>query len=204
MSAPNRPSPRFFAGPAEFRAWLETYHAAAAELWVGFHRKGTGRPSLTWPESVAEALCFGWIDGVRKRLDAESYAIRFTPRRPGSIWSAVNLARMEELVAAGRVAPAGLAAWERRSAAKSAVYSYDRQSAAAFDPALARRFRAAKRAWAFFEAQPPGYRRVATHWVTSAKRQETRLRRLAKLIDCSAAGERLPELARPPAKETER
>lgn len=193
-------SPRFFASPAEFRAWLEAHHAAAAELWVGFHKKGTGRPSLTWPESVAEALCFGWIDGVRKSLDAESYVIRFTPRRPQSTWSAVNLAMMEELVAAGRVAPAGLAAYERRSAAKSATYSYEQRRQAAFDADLERRFRAAKRAWAFFATQPPGYRRLVTHWVVSAQREATRRSRLAKLIECSAAGRRLPGLERPAAK----
>jgi uncharacterized protein YdeI (YjbR/CyaY-like superfamily) len=204
LSAPNRPSPRFFAGPAEFRAWLEAHHASAVELWVGFHRKGTGRPSLTWPESVAEALCFGWIDGVRKSLDAESYVIRFTPRKPQSVWSAVNLAKMEELVAASRVAPAGLAAWERRTAKRSAIYSYEQRHEAVFDPALERRFRAATRAWAFFAAQPPGYRQLATWWVASAKREETRARRLAQLIECSAAGERLPGLARPATKEKTR
>ncbi len=194
-------SPRFFASPAEFRAWLETHHLSAGELWVGFHKKATGRPTLTWPESVAEALCFGWIDGVRKSLDAESYVIRFTPRKPDSAWSAVNLAKMEELVAAGRVAPAGRAAWQRRRAKRSAIYSYEQRHEAVLDPALERRFRAAKRARAFFESQPPGYRQLATYWVASAKREETRARRLAQLIECSAAGERLPGLARPAAKE---
>lgn len=201
MSPAAPPSPRFFAGPAEFRAWLEAHHGTAAELWVGFHKKSTGRPSLTWPESVAEALCFGWIDGVRKRLDDESYVIRFTPRRAGSVWSAVNLAIMKELIAAGRVAAAGLAAWERRTDEQTALYSYEQRRTAAFAPADERRFRAAKRAWAFFAGEPDGYRRLVTHWVTSAKREETRQRRLAQLIECSAAGRRLPGLERPTAKE---
>jgi uncharacterized protein YdeI (YjbR/CyaY-like superfamily) len=201
LNATTAGSPRFFATAAEFRAWLEAHHASAIELWVGFQKKGTGRPSLTWPESVAEALCFGWIDGVRKSLDAESYVIRFTPRKPDSIWSAVNLAKMDELIAGGRVAPAGLAARERRTAKRSAIYAYEQRHEAAFDPALERRFRAARRAWSFFAAQPPGYRRLATYWVASAKREETRARRLAQLIECSAAGERLPGLARPAAKE---
>jgi uncharacterized protein YdeI (YjbR/CyaY-like superfamily) len=189
--------PRFFASPAELRAWLEEHHASAAELWVGFHKRVTGRPSLTWPESVDEALCFGWIDGVRKSLGAESYAIRFTPRKPGSGWSSVNLAKMKALLAEGRVAPAGLAAFERRSEAKSARYSYEQRHAAELGPELEARFRARKRAWAFFESQPPGYRRLTAYWVTSARREETRLRRLDQLIACSAAGERLPGLARP-------
>ena len=197
-------SPRFFASPAQFRAWLEAHHATATELWVGFHKKATGQPTLTWSESVDEALCFGWIDGVRKRLDEHRYVIRFTPRKPDSAWSAVNLAKMDGLLGSGRVAPAGLAAYERRSAAKSRVYSYEQRQSAELEPELARRFRAAKRAWAFFESQPPGYRRLATYWVVSAKRVETRRRRLATLIACSSAGERLPGLARPGAKERSR
>jgi uncharacterized protein YdeI (YjbR/CyaY-like superfamily) len=190
-------APRFFETAAAFRAWLETHHADASELFVGFHKKESGRPSLTWPESVAEALCFGWIDGVRKRLDEASYVIRFTPRRPGSNWSAVNLAKMAELLAAGRVAPAGLAAYERRSEAKSRIYSYEQRKTATLPPELERRFRRARAAWTFFAAQPPGYRSLATFWVVSAKREETRERRLEKLVECSAAGRRLPELARP-------
>ena len=195
---------RFFASPGAFRAWLEAHHATATELWVGFHKKATGLPTLTWSESVDEALCFGWIDGVRKRLDEHRYVIRFTPRKPDSAWSAVNLAKMAGLLESGRVAPAGLAAYERRSAAKSRVYSYEQRQRAELEPGLARRFRAATRAWAFFESQPPGYRRIATCWVVSAKREETRRRRLATLIACSSTGERLPELARPGAKERSR
>jgi uncharacterized protein YdeI (YjbR/CyaY-like superfamily) len=196
--SPSAPSaPRFFATAAAFRAWLAKHHETATELWVGFHKVATGRPSLTWPESVDEALCFGWIDGMRKRLDDASYVIRFTPRKAGSVWSAVNLAKMEKLLAQRRVAPAGLAAYERRTEARSRIYSYERRHNAALSPELARRFRAEKAAWGFFAAQPPGYRSVATFWVMSAKREPTRLRRLEKLIACSAAGRRLPELARP-------
>lgn len=197
MSTTSAAAPRFFATAAAFRAWLEAHHAQASELWVGFHKKESGRPSLTWPESVDEALCFGWIDGLRKRFDEASYVIRFTPRRPGSTWSAVNLAKMAELLAAGRVAPAGLAAYERRSEAKARVYSYEQRQTATFPPELERRFRRARAAWTFFAAQPPGYRSLATYWVVSAKREETRARRLEKLVECSQEERRLPELARP-------
>lgn len=199
MPTTSAAAPRFFATAAAFRAWLEAHHAQASELWVGFHKKESGRPSLTWPESVDEALCFGWIDGLRKRFDEASYVIRFTPRRPGSVWSEVNLAKMEKLLAAGRVAPAGHAAYARRSEEKSKMYSYERRASAAFPPELERRFRAEPRAFAFFSAQPPGYRRLATHWVLSAKREATRLSRLAKLVECSSAGRRLPGLERPAA-----
>jgi len=186
--------PRFFAGPAAFRRWLARHHETKSELWVGFHKRATGKPSLTWPESVDEALCFGWIDGIRKRIDDESYTIRFTPRQPTSTWSAVNLRRMEELLAAQRVAPAGRAAYERRSAARSGIYSYEQRAAARFDATAERRFRAAKRAWAFFQAQAPWYRKTATYWVVSAKREATRERRLAQLIAASAAGRPIPPL----------
>jgi len=204
LSAFDPSGARFFASPAALRAWLAKHHETATELWVGFHKKGTGRPSLTWSESVDEALCFGWIDGVRKRVDDERYVIRFTPRKPASTWSAVNIAKMEALLAAGRVAPAGRAAWQRRSEAKSRIYSYEQRRKATFPPELARRFRADKGAWAFFAAQPPGYRSVATFWVVSAKREATRLRRLQKLVDCSAEGRRLPELLPPERKPSAR
>lgn len=197
MSAFDPSAARFFASPAAFRAWLVKHHETATELWVGFHKVATGRPSLTWPESVDEALCYGWIDGVRKRLDESSYVIRFTPRKAGSAWSAVNLAKMEKLLTAGRVAPAGLAAYDRRTEARSRIYSYEQRKEATLPPELARRFRAEKAAWKFFAAQPPGYRSLATFWVVAAKREETRLRRLQKLVECSAARRRIPELARP-------
>jgi len=196
MARSNDPQPLFFATPAAFRAWLAAHHASASELWVGFHKRGSGLPSLTWPESVDEALCFGWIDGVRRSVDATSYAIRFTPRRAKSTWSAINIARLSELAAAGRVEPAGAAAFARRSEAKSAVYSYEQRQAARLSAAEEKAFRAERAAWRDFERRPPWYRRTATHWVTSAKRAETRSRRLARLVACSRAGEPLPQLRR--------
>jgi uncharacterized protein YdeI (YjbR/CyaY-like superfamily) len=186
-------APRFFATPAAFRAWLDAYHERESELLVGFYKKGSGRPSITWPESVDEALCYGWIDGVRRSLGDESYTIRFTPRSPGSIWSNVNMAKVAALLEAGRMMPAGRTAWERRDPNKSGIYLFERSDAVAFDPEAERRFKRSRGAWAFFQAQPPGYRRLATYYVTRAKRPETRERRLAALIECSARGERLPQ-----------
>jgi uncharacterized protein YdeI (YjbR/CyaY-like superfamily) len=189
--------PRFFATPAKLRAWLERHHAAASELWVGFHKRDSGKTSITWPESVDEALCFGWIDGIRKSLGETSYVIRFTPRRATSKWSTVNTRRIDELMAQGRVEPAGRAAFERRDAAKSGVYSYEQRHQAKLDSSFEQRFRADRKAWSYFDSEAPWYRRVATYWVMSAKREETRERRLATLIDCSARGERIGELKRP-------
>ena len=186
--------PLFFPTPADFRAWLEKNHATARELLVGFHRKGTGRPSITWQESVVEALCVGWIDGVRRTLDEHSYVIRFTPRKPTSTWSAINIATMERLLADGRVNEAGRAAYERRKAAKSGVYSYENRKLAKLDRASEREFRANTKAWRWFEAAPAGYRKTAIWLVISAKRPETRARRLAELIAHSARGERIPAL----------
>ena len=184
--------PLYFATPAAFRAWLEKHHAAATELWVGFHKVGTGTPSITWPESIAEALCFGWIDGVRKRLDDSRYTIRFSPRKPTSVWSAVNIAKMQELIREGRARPAGLEAFEKRDEEKSRQYSYEQRSTARFERAAEKRFRANKAAWAFFQSRPPGYRRIATWFVASAKKPETRDKRLALLIDCCAKSQLLP------------
>jgi uncharacterized protein YdeI (YjbR/CyaY-like superfamily) len=186
-------APRFFATPAAFRAWLDANHDHATELLVGFYKKGSGKPSITWPESVDEALCYGWIDGVRRSLGDESYTIRFTPRKPRSIWSNVNVAKVQALLAAGRMTPAGIAAWERRDPVRSGLYSFERAEPAALDEQLQRRFARNRSAWKYFQAQPPGYRKLATHYVTSAKRAETRERRLAVLIECSARGERLPQ-----------
>jgi uncharacterized protein YdeI (YjbR/CyaY-like superfamily) len=186
-------APRFFATPAAFRAWLDANHGRETELLVGFYKKGSGKPSITWPESVDEALCYGWIDGVRRSLGDESYAIRFSPRKPSSIWSNVNIAKVKALLAAGRMTPAGVAAWERRDPERSGIYLFERNNPVAFDAEAERRFRRSRRAWTFFQAQPPGYRRLATHYVTSAKRSETRERRLAILIECSARGERLTQ-----------
>lgn len=188
---------RFFATPEKWRQWLEKNHARANELWVGFYRKGSGTPSITWPEAVDEALCFGWIDGVRKSIDETRYKNRFTPRRKGSNWSAVNMARVEALAKEGRMHPAGLAAFEARIPEKSAVYSYEQREAATLGDEFERRFRANGKAWAFFESQPPYYRRVVTRWVVSAKQEATRERRLALLIEDSAAGRRIGPMRRP-------
>jgi uncharacterized protein YdeI (YjbR/CyaY-like superfamily) len=182
--------PTFFPAPQDFRRWLERNHDKADELLVGFCKKDSGRPSITWPESVDEALSFGWIDGVRRRIDDESYSIRFTPRRRGSIWSAVNIKRATELTKLGRMAPAGLRAFEARDEKKSRIYSYE-NSPREFTAEDEKRFRANKKAWAYWSAQPPSYRRGATYWVMGAKKEETRARRLALLIDDSAHGRRL-------------
>jgi uncharacterized protein YdeI (YjbR/CyaY-like superfamily) len=188
--------PTFFATPAHFRGWLERHHDSVSELLVGFHKRGSGRPSITWPEAVDQALCFGWIDGVRRRVDAASYSIRFTPRKHRSTWSAVNVKRMKELIDEGLVAPAGLAAFQRRGDDRTAIYSYEQRRNAPLEPDQERRLRADERAWAYFESQPPSYRRAAIHWVTSAKKPETRERRLTQLIECSAARRPVPPLAR--------
>lgn len=188
--------PTFFATPADFRRWLEQHHAFERELWLGFYKKGSGRPSITWPESVDEALCFGWIDGVRKTVDGESYIIRFTPRRSPSYWSAVNLRRAQELIDSERMRPAGLKAFESRDPEKSGVHSEQRK-AAKLSREEEKRFRANRMAWRFFDSRPPGYRKMAIWWVVSAKREETRARRLATLIEDSAAGRKIGALRRP-------
>ncbi len=180
--------PNFFATSDDFRAWLEAHHEAADELWVGFYRKGSGRAGITWPQAVDQALCFGWIDGLRKRIDEVSYANRFTPRRPRSHWSAVNIRRVVELQRLGLMRPAGLKAFEARSEERTATYSYEQRQAARLEPEQEEQLRAKPRAWEFFQAQAPWYRRVAVHWVVSAKREETRRRRLAELIDASEQG----------------
>jgi len=189
--------PTHFATPAEFRRWLAKNHKTAAELWVGFHRKGSGRPSITWPESVDEALCFGWIDGLRKSVDADSYMIRFTPRRKTSTWSNVNAKRMPELIEAGRVKPMGLAAWEARMPHKTGIYLSEQKGDAQFTAPFEKRFKANAKAWEFFTAQPRGYRNITTRWVSSAKQEATRERRLETLIKDSAAGRRIGLLSRP-------
>lgn len=183
-------TPRFFKTPAAFRAWLERHHADTSELWVGFHKKDSGKGGITYKEGVDEALCFGWIDGVKKRVDEHSYMHRFTPRRRASYWSAVNTRRLHELIALKRVAPSGLAAFERRDREKTSQYSFERE-AAAFDPAIARAFRANAQAWTFFRAQPPGYQKLLTFYVMSAKQIGTRLRRLDTLMKASTEGKRL-------------
>jgi uncharacterized protein YdeI (YjbR/CyaY-like superfamily) len=189
--------PTFFETPADFRGWLEKNHDRATELLVGFRKKASGKPSITWPEAVDQALCFGWIDGVRRSIDDTSYTIRFTPRRARSIWSAVNIERAKELIELGLMRPAGLKAFEARSDDRSAIYSYELRHAAELTAEQERRFRANAKAWAWFRAQPPSYQRAATHWVVSAKKEETRDRRLAQLIEASAKGRTVPPLTRP-------
>ncbi|MFI5310349.1 MAG: YdeI family protein [Gemmatimonadales bacterium] len=184
-------NPRFFSTSAKWRSWLLRYHATRDELLVGLYKKDSGKPSITWPESVDQALCFGWIDGVRRRIDDLSYSIRFTPRRQGSIWSAVNIRRLAELTQLGLMHPAGLAAHGNRQDHRSAIYAYEQRKGAELAEEHARVFREHAAAWRFFAAQPPSYRQVATWWVINAKREETRLRRLARLIDVSARNRRL-------------
>jgi uncharacterized protein YdeI (YjbR/CyaY-like superfamily) len=181
--------PRFFATPAEWRAWLEANHATAAECSVGFWKVGSGKASITWPQSVDEALAFGWIDGVRHTIDSEAYRIRFTPRKAGGIWSQVNLKRFAELESQGLIAPAGRAAWEIGKG-RTKLYSHERPLQE-FTPAETARFQANAAAWAAWEALPAGYRKVAIHRVVSAKAAETRARRLAILIDATAQGLKL-------------
>jgi uncharacterized protein YdeI (YjbR/CyaY-like superfamily) len=190
--------PRFFAIAAELRAWLEENHATATELLVGFYKRGSGKPSITWPELVDEALCFGWIDSVRRGIDELSYANRLTPRKARSTWSAINIARAKELIGLGRMHPAGLKAFERRSDERSAMYSYEQPKKAKLDPKAEGAFRANKKAWAFFLAQALGYRNTTIWWVISAKREETRQRRLATLIRDSERGQTVGPLRRRP------
>lgn len=186
--------PTFFATPEEFRAWLVEHHETATELWVGLYKKRSGRPSITWPEAVDEALCFGWIDGVRQSIDDESYRNRFTPRKPDSNWSAVNVRRVEELTKQRRMRAAGLKAFRERREDKTAVYSYEQRHQAKLEPAQERRFRSKAKAWAWFQAQPKGYRTTAVYWVASAKKPVTRERRLDTLIEDSSDGRRVPPL----------
>jgi uncharacterized protein YdeI (YjbR/CyaY-like superfamily) len=188
-------APTYFPSATAFRAWLEAHHLTARELLVGFHKAGTGIASMTWTESVREALCFGWIDGVRTRVDESRYTIRFTPRKPGSIWSAVNVRHVEELVAAGLMQSAGLAAYERRKDSKVGVYSFEQRSVELPEP-YASQFRTQRKAWNWFSASAPSYRKAAVWWVVSAKQEATRARRLATLMDCSARGERLPHMTK--------
>jgi len=188
--------PTFFATSTEFRAWLEAHHESVKELWVGFYKKGTGEPSITWPESVDEALCFGWIDGLRKSIDDVSYMIRFTPRKSHSTWSAVNINRVAELTQLGRMHPAGLKAFAERVEDKSAIYSYEQRKQAELDAADEQRFRANQAAWEFFQTQTPSYRNAALWWIVSAKQEATRQSRLARLIEDSEHGRTLPQLTR--------
>jgi len=181
---------RYFKTAADFRRWLAAHHASERELLVGFYKKASGTPGISYKEAVDEALCYGWIDGIKKRVDEARYTHRFTPRKADSIWSLVNARRLEELIAAKRVATPGLEAWQRRDPKKTGVYSFENRPKA-FEPALERTFKAEKAAWAFFCAQPPGYRRLMVFYVMSAKQPETRARRLDRLIKTSAEGQRI-------------
>ncbi|MFY9513443.1 MAG: YdeI/OmpD-associated family protein [Rubrivivax sp.] len=185
------PEPLFFDSAQAFRAWLQAHAATASELVVGFHKVATNRPRMRWPESVDEALCFGWIDGVRKRIDDTAYQIRFTPRKPGSIWSAINIAKFEQLQAQGRMTAAGVQAFSHRKAERSVVYAYEQAATAELSAQELRAFQRRKTAWQFFDSTPPGYKKLMLHWVTTAKRAETRASRLATLVQACADGERL-------------
>jgi uncharacterized protein YdeI (YjbR/CyaY-like superfamily) len=185
----------FFKTPAGFRRWLEKHHGSATELLIGFYKKGSGRPSISWPESVDQALCFGWIDGIRRNIDEISYSIRFTPRKPGSTWSNINIKRAQVLIDQGLMRPAGLKAFEARKEYRSGIYSYEQRSEKLPD-VYEKPLKQNKKAWAFFQAQPPGYRKIIGWWIVSAKKEETRLKRLKKLIEESAQQRRIDTFTR--------
>ncbi|MFN8445981.1 MAG: YdeI/OmpD-associated family protein [Caldilineaceae bacterium] len=188
-------NPTFFATPDEFRAWLMANHDKEQELWVGYYKKESGKPSITRSESVDQALCFGWIDGIRKSVNSESYMNRFTPRKASSNWSEVNIKKVAELTAQGLMHPAGIKVFETRKEAKAGTYSYERRKEAQLSPEEESEFRANFAAWAYFQSKPPSYREPAIWWVVSAKRVETRQRRLQTLIQGSEAGQTIAPLA---------
>jgi len=190
-------SPKFFKSPSDFSKWLATNHAKEKELLVGFYKKNTGKPSITWPQSVDEALCFGWIDGIRRRVDEDSYSIRFTPRKTSSTWSAVNIRRAQELLRDGRMTVAGKKAFAARKENRSGIYSYEQKSAELVEP-YAGKLRRNKAASKFFASQPASYRKAVNWWVVSAKQEQTRLKRLGQLIKLSAAGQTIPQFTRRP------
>ena len=185
--------PRYFRSAAEFRKWLDKNHDKVDELWIGIYKKDSGKKGITYKEIVDVALCYGWIDGLVKSVDDASYMQRVTPRRPKSVWSAINIKRVKELMDEGLMHPAGEKAFKERDPSKTGLYSFENRPQK-LPPAFEKRFRAKRKAWEFFQAQPPGYRRTAIYWVTSAKREETKERRLATLIEDSAAGRRLKQL----------
>ncbi len=198
-SAPEAPDILYYADSAVWRRWLEHNHDRHHEHWVGFYKKDSGKPSLTWPESVDEALCFGWIDGLRKSIDATRYRVRFTPRKADSTWSLVNIRRVQELSDQGRMRQPGLDAFALRTDDNSAIYFYEQRHDSQFDPAHEALLRANQPAWEFFQARPLWYRKAATHWVISAKQEQTRQRRLATLIEDAAAGRPIKPLSYKPA-----
>jgi uncharacterized protein YdeI (YjbR/CyaY-like superfamily) len=185
----------FFKTPADFRKWLEKNHASKQELWVGYYKKDSGKPSLTWQQSVDEALCFGWIDGIRKSIDEISYMIRFTPRKPRSTWSNVNINRVQELISANLMQPSGLQAFQNRKEDKSGIYAYEQKDRKLNDE-YEEKFKANKKAWEFFQAQAPWYQRTSSWWVISAKKEETRQKRLEQLIADSEQGRTIAQLTR--------
>ena len=187
-------TPEYFESAAAFRAWLQKHHATEHELFVGFYKLGSGKRSLTYLEALDEALAFGWIDGVRRSVDAQRYVQRFTPRRPGSVWSAVNIRKVKGLIKQGRMAPPGLKAFQHRDRAKTGKYSYENRPRT-LPRAYARVLKSDPRAWTFFNAQPPGYQRLATWWIVSAVREETRQKRLQQLLGVCAKGQRLDALS---------
>jgi uncharacterized protein YdeI (YjbR/CyaY-like superfamily) len=191
--------PIYFESPAAFRDWLEEHHERETEVWVGMWKKATGKQGMSWSQAVDEALCFGWIDGLAKRVDGERHRQRFTPRKPTSNWSAINIAKVATLREEGRMRPAGEAAFARRRADRSGVYSFEQRDEPRLEPEQQAQLEANPAAWAYFKSKPPSYRRQATWWVVSAKKPETRARRLATLIEDSAAGRPIKLLA-PAAK----
>ena len=191
---------RFFRTPSALRRWLDAHHDDTPEIWIGLFKKASGKKGVTYQEALDEALCYGWIDGLTRRLDDERYAIRFTPRKRGSLWSAVNTKRVGELIELGRMNPAGLAAFERRDKAKTNRYSFE-QARVTFTAAQEKMWKANPKARDFFKVQAPSYQKASTWWVVSAKKEETRERRLEALIDHSARGRRLPQLT-PPARRS--
>lgn len=184
-----KPSPIFFTKPSEFRKWLEKNHDKASEIFVGFYKIKTGKVTITWSDAVDEALCFGWIDGIRRSIDEESYCNRFTPRKPKSNWSAINIKKVEELTKKGLMHPAGLAAFEKREKQRSGIYSYEKEPIK-LAPEFEKKFKADKKAWKFFTSQAAYYQKQATNWVMSAKTETTKQTRLSKLINCSEKGEK--------------
>lgn len=184
-------NPHFFTTPAEFRDWLDKHFDKETELLVGFYKTSSGKPTITWPESVDQALCYGWIDGVRKSRDEESYTIRFTPRKATSIWSAINIDKMEKLMKEGLVKPTGIAAYEKRAENKSRIYSHERTEDAVLPAEMEKVFKANAPAWEFFMKQAPSYRKVMLHLIVSAKQEKTRQSRFEKLLNASAEGKRI-------------
>jgi uncharacterized protein YdeI (YjbR/CyaY-like superfamily) len=188
-----------FRNPAAMRAWLATHHATARELLLRCFKVHAAERGVGYAQALDEALCYGWIDGIRRAVDADSFSVRFTPRKPDSIWSRVNIGHVERLIAAGRMKPSGLDAYARRDNARTARYSFERELP--LSPAVVKRFRAHKAAWKYYEARPPGYRRLTAHWVMSAAKDETREKRLATLIECSARQSPIPALDRRPKQK---